>query len=45
MSLVEGIGSKDNNKFGIMSTTLVTKAVFNYEAKALLSIRERIQDS
>ena len=45
MSLVEGVGSEDNDKFEIINTTLVTKAMFNYEAKALLSIRVRIQDS
>ena len=45
MSLVEGIGSNDNDKFEIINTTLVTKVMFNYEANSLHSIRVRAYDS
>ena len=42
--MVEGIGSEDNDKFELINDTLLTKVMFNYEVKALYSIRLRIQD-
>ena len=46
MSLVEGIGSQDNNKFELLKNkTLVTKVTFNYEVKKYYSIRLRFQNS
>ena len=41
LSLVKGIGSKDNDKFELMNGTLKTKTMFNYEENRFYSIRIR----
>jgi murein DD-endopeptidase MepM/ murein hydrolase activator NlpD len=43
-SLVSGTGSTDNSLYSISGTTLKTKVVFDYEAKAIHSIRVRVTD-
>ena len=46
LSLVEGVGSEDNNKFELVKNkTLVTKVMFNYEVQVYYSIRLRFQQS
>ena len=46
MSLVEGVGSEDNNKFLLVKNkTLVTKVMFNFEVRVYYSIRLRFQNS
>ena len=40
---MDGVGSEDNDKFELINETFVTKVMFNYEVKALYSIRLRIQ--
>lgn len=43
-SLVGGTGSNDNIRFGIQNDSLVTNALFNFEAKQSYSIRVRTTD-
>jgi len=43
-SLVAGNGSTDNASFSIISNTLKTAAIFNFEAKSSYSIRVRATD-
>ena len=42
---MEGVGSKDNNKFELVNKTLKTKAMFNYEIQPYYSISMRVLDS
>jgi len=44
-ALVSGTGSTDNGLYVINGTTLKTKAVFDFEAKPVHSIRVRVTDS
>ena len=39
LSLVKGIGSKDNDKYELMNEMLKTKTMFNYEENRFYSIR------
>ncbi|QDH20345.1 tandem-95 repeat protein [Saccharibacillus brassicae] len=44
-SLVSGPGSADNGSFTIVGSELRTSAAFDYEAKALYSVRVRVVDN